>query len=161
MWRISLTISARIQTHQAKILSAINKQTITAKEKQAQIDLMEAMALNNLITGLEPKRSQIIRPIVPGNILTVICRIKRKFKLHNLKTQKFNNNRSVTPPISKTNPYPFSQQCSFCKRTVHLFNQCVMRIRQTQSNGNSSQNFSNYRPISSIQTQYQPHNVQR
>lgn len=76
-----MTFFARLQTHQAKILSAVSKQNLTAKEKQAQIDLIESMAHNNLITGLELKICQVIRA---RDILTAVWRMKRELQLHNL-----------------------------------------------------------------------------
>lgn len=56
----SLNFTTRFLTQLAKMVAAINKQTPTQKERQAQIDLSKTMIPHSLITGLEPKLGQII-----------------------------------------------------------------------------------------------------
>lgn len=140
-----LTFSSRLQTHEAKMHSAVNKQNLTPKEKQAQITLIDSMALNTLLTGLEPKIGQIIRASDPDSILTAVARIKRELQLRHLETQKFSTGRTDQPsqyPIKKPNPAAFIKHCSFCKRTGHTHNECLIRQRQTQqTNSQPSSNF--------------------
>lgn len=142
-----LTFGARLQTHLAKLIASINKQTLTQKEKQAQIDLIESMALNSLLTGLEPKIGQIIRASDPDDIVSAISRIKRELQLQGLEAQKNNSNyRTPVPPARKPNPPSFPKQCSFCKRMGHTVNECILRSRQYQPNSSNNQNFSSPRP---------------
>lgn len=137
-----LTFAARLQTHEAKMHSAVNKQNLTPKEKQAQITLIDSMALNTLLTGLEPKVGQIIRASDPDDIITAISRIKRELQLRHFETQKFTSVRNETPPTKKPIPSAFTKICSFCRRTGHTINECMIRQRQTQqSNSQSSPNF--------------------
>lgn len=139
-----LTFVARLQTHEAKMHSAVNKQNLTAKEKLAQIALIDSMALNALLTGLEPRVGQIIRASDPPDIITAISRIRRELQLRHLETQKFPMIRHDSTPVRKPNPTPFVKQCSFCKRTGHLQSECITKQRQMQPpNPNFSQS---YRP---------------
>lgn len=133
-----LTFAARLQTHHAKMLASINKQNLTNKEKQAQIDLIDSMALNSLLTGLEPKIGQIVRASDPKDILTAVSRIKRELQLYHLETQKFPVNKGQSLPPRKPTPFAFQKQCSFCKKTGHSFNECMLKARQFQPNPYSS-----------------------
>lgn len=130
-----LTFCARLETHHSKMLAAINKQNLTAKEKQAQIDLVDSMALNSLLTGLEHKIAQIVRASDPVDIVTAVSRIKRELQLSQLENQKFSSpNKIPPPPTRKPNPFAFPKQCSFCKRMGHNLNECQMRNRPPQHN---------------------------
>lgn len=137
-----LTFAARLQTHEAKMHAAVNKQNLTAKEKSAQIALIESMALNSLLTGVEPRIGQILRASDPDDIVTAISRIRRELQLHHLETQKFSNSRTGPTQIRKP-PTPTTpiKQCTFCKRTGHSFNECMTRQRQFQQPPNNTNNF--------------------
>lgn len=134
-----LTFAARLQTHEAKMHAAVNKQNLTTKEKSAQISLIDSMALNSLLTGVEPRIGQILRASDPDDIVTAVSRIKRELQLNHFETQKSSNSRNNLPPMRKP-PIPI-KQCSFCRRLGHSYNECLSRQRQLQNNGNYSQNF--------------------
>lgn len=53
------SFSAKLQSQLAKIIAAVTKQNLTAKEKQAQIELIEPLAPNTLPTPVEVKIAQI------------------------------------------------------------------------------------------------------
>ncbi|KAJ8952183.1 hypothetical protein NQ318_022633 [Aromia moschata] len=50
-----LTFISRLQSHEAKMHASIQKQHLTVEQKDAQVQITESMALNTLLTGLEPK----------------------------------------------------------------------------------------------------------
>lgn len=58
------------------MIAVINKQVLTSKENQAQINLIESMTLNSLLNGLEPKIGQVLRAGDPEDIISAISRIK-------------------------------------------------------------------------------------
>lgn len=134
-----LTFAARLQTHEAKMHSAVNKQNLTTKEKSAQITLIESMALNSLLTGVEPRIGQILRASDPDSIVTAVSRMRRELQLNHLEAQKFSNNRNG-PTQTRKPPTPI-KQCSFCSRTGHTYNECLIRQRQFQQPHNSNNNF--------------------
>ena len=88
---ISQRIS-RLQTHNAKMHSAITKQNLSTDQKLSQMNLVETMTLNTLLTGLEPKLGQIIRAGNPQNMLQATNRIKRELQLSYFESQKFQKN---------------------------------------------------------------------
>lgn len=55
-----LTSSARRQIHLAELIAAVRKQNLTVKEKLAQIDLIDSVALISLLTGIEPIIAKIL-----------------------------------------------------------------------------------------------------
>ncbi|KAJ8948296.1 hypothetical protein NQ318_020783 [Aromia moschata] len=57
----ALNFVSRLQTHNAKMHAAIQKQHLTPEQKTAQSNLIETMTLNTLLTGLDPKLAPIIR----------------------------------------------------------------------------------------------------
>lgn len=137
----ALTFVSRLQTHNAKMHAAVQKQNLTAEQKQSQSELIETMTLNNLLTGLEPNLGRIIRASNPQNMLHAINRIRRELQLSYFESQKFPKNnptRNPGPPQQKR-PISNIQQkfCSFCKRNGHTINEC--RTRQQQQS--TSQNF--------------------
>lgn len=148
-----LTFAARLQTHEAKMHAAINKQNLTAKEKTAQISLIDSMVLNSLLTGVEPRIGQILRASDPDDIITAISRIKRELQLNHFESQKFSGTRNIPTQVTsqvRKPPTP-TKQCSFCRRPGHSFNECITRQRQASQN---SQQNSNFRPNPFTQTQY-------
>lgn len=68
---------------------AINKQNLTAKYKQVQMDLIDSMARNTLHAGLHLKIAQIVGASDPVHILAAVSRIKRELQLCQLETQQF------------------------------------------------------------------------
>lgn len=77
-------------------------------KKQVQLDLIESMALNSVLTGLEHKIGQILRVIVNFR------RFLYKTVTRNPKIQQLPSSNDIG---SKSNPPSFQKQCSFCKIT--------------------------------------------
>ncbi|KAJ8982005.1 hypothetical protein NQ317_004092 [Molorchus minor] len=156
-----LTFVARLQTHEAKMHAAVQKQHITGGQKQAQIQITESMVLNTLLTGIDPKIGHVVRASDPQDILTAIARIRRELQLNYFENQKFGN-RSNNANINISNvqqrkpntPLPV-KQCSFCKRIGHTSNEC----RQRQQNFNS--NNQNFPRSNNFQQNYQNGSQQR
>lgn len=142
-----LNFISRLQTHNAKMHAAIQKQQLTAEQKVAQSNLIETMTLNTLLTGLDPKLSPIIRASNPQDMLQAISRIKRELQLSYFESQKFNNQKSQSNPPRRPQINSNTQKmCSFCKKPGHLVNECRMRqqSRFTQNLQNfTNQNFQN------------------
>ncbi|KAJ8916382.1 hypothetical protein NQ315_014592 [Exocentrus adspersus] len=141
-----LTFIARLQTHEAKMLASVNKQPLSEPQKQAQMQLTESMVLNTLLTGLEPKIAQVVRASNPEDMLTAIARVKKELQLNYFEQQKLNRdnntNNNMPTPMRKPNVPPPVKQCSFCKRTGHLFSECRQRQQNFQpSNSGNYQNF--------------------
>lgn len=55
------------------------------------MDLIESMALNGLLTDVEPKITQFLRGSDPADIIIAVSRLKRELQFQQLKTQKFNH----------------------------------------------------------------------
>lgn len=140
----ALTFVSRLQTHNAKMHSAIQKQGLTFDQKQAQSDLIETMTLNTLLAGLEPRLGQIIRAGNPVDMLQATNRIRRELQLSYFQNQKFQKPNSVQNTNTNQIRKPNSPQkiCSFCKRTGHLINECRTR-QQSQFQNFSRPNFQN------------------
>ncbi|KAJ8916943.1 hypothetical protein NQ315_013415 [Exocentrus adspersus] len=141
-----LTFIARLQTHEAKMLASVNKQPLSEPQKQVQMQLTESMVLNTLLTGLEPKIAQVVRASNPEDMLTAIARVKKELQLNYFEQQKLNRgsntNNNMPTPMRKSNVPPRVKQCSFCKRTGHLFSECRQRQQNSQpSNSGNYQNF--------------------
>lgn len=51
------------------MLTAINERNLTPTKKQAQLDLIDSIALNTLLTGLDQKIAQTIRTSDPVDSL--------------------------------------------------------------------------------------------
>lgn len=140
-----LTFIARVQTHESKMISVINKSYLSAGQKCAQSMLIQSMCLNTLLTGLEPKLGQLIRASNPTDMMTAISRVKRELQLNYFENQKFSNPKNNIPK----RPLPqLVKVCSFCKRTGHVFNECRQRQQQFQQ---PTQN-PNFRPNFQPQT---------
>lgn len=151
-----LTFVARLQTHEAKLYASINKQTLTAEEKAAQTLLVESMALNTLLAGLDPKIGQIVRASNPPDILTATNRIRRELQLNYFENQKFNLNRNTNIPPRKQNPNQTIKNCSICKRTGHSNNECRQRMTTPQTFSNFQHNNQNqFRPQQPFQNPQQ------
>lgn len=69
-------------------------------EKQAQIALVDTVALNILLIGLKPKIGQIIGASDTDSIiLTAHARIKRELQLRHFETLKFSSVPTEMPSI--------------------------------------------------------------
>lgn len=130
-----LTFAARLQTHNAKMYSAIAKQVLTQEQKDAQTILIDNMCLNTLLTGLEPKLGQIVRAGNPNNMLDAINRIKRELQLSYFENQKFNRTQKPNPVVQKF--------CSYCKKNGHVLSEC--KTRQAQNRSQPSSQYAQYR----------------
>uniref|UniRef100_A0A6P7GDX2 GATA zinc finger domain-containing protein 14-like n=1 Tax=Diabrotica virgifera virgifera TaxID=50390 RepID=A0A6P7GDX2_DIAVI len=128
----------------------IQKSGLTPEEKQAQIVLSESMALNTLLTGLDPKIAHIVRASNPKDLLQAQIRIRRELQLSYFEIQKTNRPNPPRPnqnnqPIRRPNFQP--PRCTFCGRIGHSNNEC----RSRQNSQNNSQNFNDTRNFSSYQ----------
>lgn len=140
-----LSFSARLQTHLAKLIASVNKQTLTQKIKQAQLDLIESKPVNSLLTDLEPKIGQILRANDLEGIVSVVSCLKWELQLQGNDTQNFNK---YLPPVAsahKPNSPSLKKQYTFCKRIGHTIYECIMRSRHFQPNPSKNQNFSSTR----------------
>ncbi|KAJ8951516.1 hypothetical protein NQ318_000212 [Aromia moschata] len=147
-----LTFISRLQSHEAKMHASIQKQHLTVEQKDAQVQITESMALNTLLTGLEPKVGHVIRASNPPDMLTAISRIRRELQLNYFENQKFQNKNFNSQPRKPSTPQ-ITKQCSFCKRMGHTSNEC--RQRQQTPQNSYSNNFS--RPqFQNYQQNYQP-----
>lgn len=164
-----LTFVSRLQSHNAKMHSAIHKQTMTNDQKLAQSNLIETMVLNTLLTGLEPKIGQVVRSSYPPDILTAIMRIKRELQLSYFQEQKTPINRNQPSVTRRPMQSNFTKNCTFCRKSGHNINEC--RIRQNtqtppyvqqrnfppqNNNPGSSQPYNNQRPVPNGQPQNRP-----
>ena len=157
----ALTFVSRLQTHNAKMHSAVQKQSLTLEEKSAQSNLIETMTLNTLLTGLEPKIGHIIRAGNPSNMLDAINRIKRELQLSYFEQQKFQNRMVNKNPIlnQQRRPLPPQKTCSFCKRNGHTFNECRTRQNQQYASPNfSPNNYSSQTHFSQQNSNFRPNN---
>lgn len=150
-----LTFVNRVQVMNAKMHANIQKSPRSALEKQAQITLIESMALNTLLTGLEPRIGHIIRASNPRDILEAQIRIRRELQLSYFETQKVNKpippKPNHGPPVRK--PTPNSSKCHTCGRIGHFANEC--RSRPFAPQNPSAQNF-NYSQNSNNQNFARP-----
>ncbi|CAG9833304.1 unnamed protein product [Diabrotica balteata] len=108
----------------------IQKSNLSAVEKHAQIVLIESIALNTLLTGLNPKIAHIIRASNPKDLLEAQIRIRRELQLSYFEIQKIN--RPNTPKPSQNNQLIRrlnlqSHRCTFCGRISHSYNECRSR----------------------------------
>lgn len=67
------------------------------------------MALNSLLTGLDPEIGRIASASIPIDILTAVFRIKGELQLRQLENQRFSTNRNY----SKLNQFETPKQCPF------------------------------------------------
>ncbi|KAJ8912178.1 hypothetical protein NQ315_006145 [Exocentrus adspersus] len=139
----ALTFFSRLQTHNAKMHSAVHKAGLTREQKTAQSQLIETMTLNTLLTGLEPRLAHIIRAGNPNSMLEALHRIKRELQLSYFENQKFD--RTSLPrnnPNQQKRPIPNQPKlCNTCKRTGHTANEC--RVRQQPATSLTSSSYRN------------------
>jgi len=158
----ALSFIHRLQAHNAKLLSSIAQQpNLTPLQRIAQINLIETMCLDTLLTGLDPKLGAIVRASNPANLVDACLRVKRESQLEYLETQRnprsagFNQNKTFIPK-NRPNPNKPSfynqnfhyendqrdkQFCNYCKKPGHTFEKCFKRQNKNRPNGfNSNQN---------------------
>ncbi|KAJ8982457.1 hypothetical protein NQ317_000415 [Molorchus minor] len=134
-----LTFFNRLQVLNAKMHASIQKSlALTAEQKSAQCNLIDTMALNTLLTGLEPRLGQIIRAGNPKDMLEAHVRIRRELQLTYFENQK--SNRSIPPKNMLKRPPSQPLKCLKCGRLGHATNECRSQQQQNYS-PNSYQNY--------------------
>lgn len=103
------------------------------------------MTLISVLTGLEPKIAQTLRPSDLNDIVSAVSYIK---------TTDHNQHLFVT----QTNHY--SQKMFLFELKGHKINQCLTKSREFQNNSYSNPIFSNTRP-NSLRVKWNQHNVKR
>ncbi|XP_072380697.1 uncharacterized protein [Diabrotica undecimpunctata] len=73
-----LTFFNRLQVLNANMHASIQKSGLTQDQKTAQCTLIDSMALNTLLTGLEPRLGQINRASNPKDLIEASNRIRRE-----------------------------------------------------------------------------------
>lgn len=136
-----ITFFNRLQVLNAKMHAFIQKSPdLNNDQKIAQCALIDTMALNTLLTGLEPRLGQVIRAGDPKDLPDAHARIRRELQLSYLETQKTNkpitikrepNSIIKRPPIQ-------APKCFSCGRIGHLSHEC--RSQQFQRPNNFFQN---------------------
>ncbi|KAJ8979679.1 hypothetical protein NQ317_001079 [Molorchus minor] len=151
----ALTFFNRLQVHNAKMHASIQKSNLTGDQKIAQARLIETMALNTLLTGLEPRLGQIIRASNPRDLLEAHMRVRRELQLSYFENAKFNkpnqprNNNNAMPA---KRPPPMQQKfCSYCRRSGHTLSECYQNKSQT----NHQQQFRNFNSTFQRQPNFQ------
>lgn len=143
----------RVQVLNAKMHANIQKSSLTNNEKQAQICLIESMALNTLLTGLDPRIGHIIRASNPKDIIEAQIRIRRELQLSYFENQKQNKLNTVrfsqNQPIKRPNLSP--PKCTSCGRLGHLSRDDLCRARQMNNN-----NYTHFNPQNTNNFQRQP-----
>lgn len=151
-----LTFVSRLQTHEAKLHAAINKQNLTPDQKIAQTALADSLCLNTLLTGLEPKLAQLIRASQPNDMLTAVNRIRRELQLNYFESQKFNTSKqTMQNPVTKK-----TFQSNYSRQNSSQNNNNFPRQNNFQHNNfprpNNFQNNNNFvRPNPQSQNQFQ------
>ncbi|KAL1516270.1 hypothetical protein ABEB36_000189 [Hypothenemus hampei] len=114
-----LTFYSRLQVLNAKL------------HANAQASLVETMALNTLLTGLEPRLGQLIRAGNPTSLLEAHTRISRELQLSYFENQKIAKSTTQKPvsQVSKSHP----QKCSYCGRLGHSTLQCRQNPNNNQT----------------------------
>ncbi|KAL1493810.1 hypothetical protein ABEB36_009498 [Hypothenemus hampei] len=147
-----LTFYNKLQALNAKLHAHIQKSPSlrTKEQKDAQTTLIETMALNTLLTGLEPRLGQLIRAGNPSTLLEAQTRIRRELQLSYLENQKTNKpsfqsfqssrNQSFRYQNNQSNRSQQQMKCSNCGRLGHTHSHC----RQVLNQQNVAQN--SFRP---------------
>ncbi|KAL1490144.1 hypothetical protein ABEB36_012884 [Hypothenemus hampei] len=125
------------------------------------------MALNTLLTGLEPRIGHIVRASNPRDLLEAQIRIRRELQLSYFETQKLNKQipvRTQTQPANNKRPN-FQPKCHSCGRIGHLANECrsqqksnFPQISQRPNFNSQGQSFQQNRP-NEQRPHFAPHNT--
>ncbi|CAG9836203.1 unnamed protein product [Diabrotica balteata] len=114
------------------------------------------MALNTLLTGLNPKIGHIICASNPKDLLEAQVRTRRELQLSYFEIQKINRPNPPKPnqnnqPIRRPNLQP--HRFTFCGRMGHSYNECRSRqnSQNNSQNSNNSHNFNNSQNFNSHQ----------
>lgn len=138
-----LTFFNRLQVLNAKMHASIQKASnLNADQKAAQCTLIDTMALNTLLTGLEPRLGQVIRAGNPVDLLDAHARIRRELQLSYFETQKVNRPSTTKPLQPIKRPLLQTPKCHNCGRLGHVANECRSLPFQRpnyQQNTNTSQ----------------------
>lgn len=129
-----LTFFNRLQVLNAKMHAFIQKTpTLNNDQKIAQCTLIDAMALNTLLTGMEPRLGQIIRAGDPRDLPDAHARIRRELQLSYFEVQK--SNKTINA-VKRENNIQLKRapsqgaKCYTCGRTGHMSYEC--RSQQPQ-----------------------------
>lgn len=129
----------RLETLDAKLHSVIHR------SKEAQVQLIDSMVLNTLLTGLEPKLAHIIRASNPSDLFQAKKRIRRELQLSYFENQKFNTSKQNTFRSNQNQemrkPNLQTSKCINCGRLGHFANNCPLKINQYSNQSSSSPNF--------------------
>lgn len=148
-----LTFFNRLQVLNAKLHSSIQKSGLNKDQKDAQTILIETMALNTLLTGLEPRLGQLIRASNPTSLVEAQNRIRRELQLSYLENQKSSNNPK---PIQPLRNIPNNVKCSVCNRIGHSSSQCRNNNNSYRPNINQNLNSNFSRPNTNSFQQNRP-----
>ena len=144
-----ITFFNRLQVLNAKMHASIQKSSnLNPDQKEAQCELIDTMALNTLLTGLEPRLGQVIRAGNPVDLLDAHVRIRRELQLSYFETQKVNKPLNIiTKPLQPIRR-PLSQlpKCHNCGRIGHLANECRSQTLQRPSYSQNINNFQRPNP---------------
>ncbi|KAL1516503.1 hypothetical protein ABEB36_000412 [Hypothenemus hampei] len=144
-----LTLYNRLHVLNAKLHAHIQKSPSlrTKEQKDAQTTLIETMALNTLLTGLEPRLGQLIRARNPSTLLEAQTRILRELQLSYLENQKAiepsfqsfqsSRNQSFRYQNNQSNRSQQQMKCSNCGRLGHTHSHCRQVLNQQNVGQNS------------------------
>lgn len=144
-----LTFYNRLQVLNSKLLANIQKSGLSRQQKDAQTSLIETMALNALLTGLDFRLGQLIRASNPQTLLEAQSRIRRELQLSYFEQQKSSRLTQNPKPQTKPNSIP---RCNNCGRSGHISSQC----RQTSNQRPPQFNHNFQRPVFDQRTNSSP-----
>ncbi|CAG9766747.1 unnamed protein product [Ceutorhynchus assimilis] len=149
-----LTFFNRLQVLNTKMHAFIQKSsTLNNDQKIAQCTLIEAMALNNRLTGMEPRLGQIIRAGDLKDLPDAHARIRRELQLSYFETQK--SIKPVNAVKRENNTY----KGSFSRyKMLHLWTNWTYNNSYIEREGQQTQ-ATNSNNAQQPQTQFRPSNA--